>query len=70
MRSTRCACGLGNMTVKHVILTCPKWREQRRAHLGEVHDLKQILTNQQGATAAIRMILATDILAQFREVGR
>ena len=65
--SARCACDTATMTVRHVLLACPRWREQRRELLLEGQsDLRAILSGGSSATAAIRMVLRTGILAQFR----
>ena len=59
VRSKRCACRMGNMTVKHVVLTCQNWAEERNTYLGGIErDLRTILSTREKATAAIRMILA------------
>ena len=69
VRSRRCACGMGDMTVRHVILVCQNWANERKTYLDRAdRDLKRILNTPEKATAAIRMILATEILAQFRAV--
>lgn len=59
------------MSVKHVLLTCPKWKEERRQmQRGKnTTDLKELLGESSAATAAIRMILPTDILSQFQAVA-
>jgi hypothetical protein len=53
--------------VRHVLLTCPKWRDVRETELREFgEDLREILGTKEGATAAIRMILKTGLLEQFK----
>ena len=67
--SRRCICGIGHMTVKHIILACLNWVPQRNAHIGKTErDLRTILGESATAAVAIRMILATGILEQFRAV--
>jgi exonuclease III len=71
IQSRRCTCGMGDMTVRHVILTCQDWAQERNTYLGETErDLKTILCTREKATAAIRMILATGILPQFKTIER
>jgi hypothetical protein len=65
--SKRCDCGREAMSVRHVLLTCPKWRDVRETELREFgEDLREILGTKEGATAAIRMILKTGLLEQFK----
>ncbi len=65
-----CECGRGRMSVKHVLLTCPKWRvERKEMQRGEnTTDLRKLLGTASAATAVIRMILSTGILTQFQAV--
>ena len=69
--SPRCACGLGTMTVQHVLLSCPIWSALRRRVLGALWstDIREILNNFKGATAAIQFVLQTNLLAQFSLVA-
>ena len=64
----RCECGNRSMTVKHVVLSCPRWEEERRVVFSRAGstDLREILNNSAGITATIRMILATNLLRQFQ----
>ncbi|EXJ76884.1 hypothetical protein A1O3_10529 [Capronia epimyces CBS 606.96] len=62
------------MTVEHVILKCRRWNELRarviRNNAGD--SLAAILSTRQGCLEAARLVLATDLLAQYRnyrEVG-
>ncbi len=66
-----CECGRGRMSVKHVLLTCPKWKVERKAmQRGEnTTDLRKLLGTMSAATAAIRMVLSTSILHQFQAVA-
>jgi hypothetical protein len=55
---------MGDMTVKHVILPCQNWADERDTYLNTAdRDLKTALSTPEKATTAIRMILATGILA-------
>ena len=60
------------MTVHHVLLDCPTWVEPRKELLGvfRTKDLRVLLNDRKGATAATKFILHTDILAQFRRIAR
>jgi hypothetical protein len=65
--SRRCACDEGAMTVRHVLLRCPTWRVIREEELGGFQgNIKRILNSSPGATAAIRLILKTKLLDQFK----
>src|SRR2546429_155206 len=50
----RCACGHAAMSVRHVLLSCPR---------DIARDLKEILGTKHGATAAISAVVQTDIPA-------
>jgi hypothetical protein len=63
----RCACGHAAMSVRHVLLSCPQWEREREEELGDMaRDLKEVLGIKHGATAAIRLILKTGLLEQFK----
>jgi hypothetical protein len=63
----RCACGHAAMSVRHVLLSCPRWEREREEELGErARDLKEVLGTRHGATAAIRLTLRTGLLEQFK----
>jgi hypothetical protein len=65
--SRRCACEEGAMTVRHVLLRCPTWRAIREEELADFRgDIRRILNTSPGATAAIRLILRTKLLNQFK----
>jgi hypothetical protein len=67
----RCACGHVTMSVRHVLLSCPQWEREREEELGDmVRDLKEILGIRHGATAAIRLILKTGLLEQFKATAQ
>jgi hypothetical protein len=69
VRSRRCACGMDDMTVKHIILSCQNWADERDTYLDTSdRGLRTILSTPERATAAIRVILATEIPTQFRDI--
>lgn len=62
VRSRRCACGMGDMTVKYIILSCKNLADERDTYLDTSdRDLKAVLSTPEKATAAIRVILATGV---------
>jgi hypothetical protein len=68
--SRRCACEEGAMTVRHVLLRCPTWRAIREEELANFRgDIRRILNTSPGATAAIRLILRTKLLDQFKTIA-
>jgi hypothetical protein len=53
--------------VRHVLLSCPQWDREREKELGDIaRDLKEVLGTKHGATAAIKLILKTGLLEQFK----
>jgi len=64
----RCACGhTAAISVRHVLLSCPRWVDKREEELGElIRDLREVLGTEYGATAAIRLTLRTGLLEQFK----
>jgi hypothetical protein len=55
--------------VRHVLLYCLLWARKREEKLGEIgmaKDLKVVLGIKYEATAAIRLILKTGLLEQFK----
>ena len=68
----RCACGhAAAMSVRHVLLSCPRWVDEREEELGEVaRDPKEVLGTEYGATAAIRLTLRTGLLEQFKATAQ
>jgi hypothetical protein len=59
------------MSVRHVLLSCPRWVNEREEELGElIRDLKEVLGTEYGATAAIRLILKTGLLEQFKATAQ
>ena len=55
-----------------MLLDCLTWIEPRNELLGDLRtkDLRFLLNDRKGAKAAIKLILHTDILAQFRPIAR
>jgi hypothetical protein len=69
VRSRRCACGMGDMTVKHIILSCQNWADERDTYLHTLdRDLTTVLSTPEKPTAAIRVVLVTEIPTQFRAI--
>lgn len=69
----RCACGHAAMSVRHVLLSCPRWKREREREeeLGDMaRNLKEILGTKHGVTAAIRLILKTGLLGQFKATAQ
>jgi hypothetical protein len=63
----RCAYGYAAMSVRHVLLSCSQWEREREEELRDItRDLKEVLRTKHGATAAIRLILKTGLLKQFK----
>ena len=60
------------MTVRHTLLICPRWRELRQRYLARLKtsDIRQLLNTPKGLKAAVRFILATNLLPQFQRVAR
>jgi hypothetical protein len=57
--------------VRHVLLSCPGWVDKRKEKLGElIRDLKEVLGTEYGVTAAIRLILRTGLLEQFKATAQ
>ena len=67
----RCACDHAAMSVRHILLSCPQWMREREEELGDMtRDLKEVLGTKHGATAAIRLILKTGLLEQFKATAQ
>jgi hypothetical protein len=64
--SGRCTCERGAMTVRHVLLICPTWQDIRQS-IGLLRkNLRWALTTREGASKAIKFILRTGLLEQFK----
>jgi hypothetical protein len=63
IQSKKCACDQDKMSVRHILLFCPQWENEREKELEDIRrDLKEILRIKHGATAIIRLILKIDLL--------
>jgi hypothetical protein len=62
----RCTCERGAMTVRHVLLACPKWQDTRQDYALIRKDIKWALTTREGTSKAIGFVLQTGLLEQFR----
>lgn len=71
MATAACECGMGRMSVKHVLLACPRWRNERREMQQKKNttDIHELLGTAGAATAAIRMVLSIRLLDQFQAVA-
>ena len=65
-----CKCNRDQMLIKHILLTCSKWKiEQKMMHCEEnITNLRKLLEIMSVTTAIIQMILSTSILNQFQTV--
>ncbi|KAF7502714.1 hypothetical protein GJ744_005222 [Endocarpon pusillum] len=68
--SPDCECSEGAMTVKHVLLKCPRWSTEREELINPLRttSIKRILTSKAGGRAAIKLVQRTKILDQFKAV--
>jgi hypothetical protein len=56
----------GAMTVKHVLLICPRWQHIRQEIGLERRDIRWALTTREGASLVIKLVLKTGLLEQFQ----
>ncbi len=67
---TTCKCDRDQMSIKHVLLTCFRWKIEWKAMQWEenIMNLRKLLEIISAATMIIQMILSTSILNQFQAV--
>ncbi len=67
---TMCKCDRDQMSIKHVLLTCSKWKIEWKMMQYEenITNLKKLLEIMSAMTTIIWMILSTSILNQFQTV--
>ena len=63
-----CQCDENYMTIKHVLFSCSKWKKERRKMLQKtkITNMRRLFSERKAATAAMRIILTTDLLSQFQ----
>ena len=67
---TTCKCSRNQMLIKHVLLTCFRWKVEWKAMQWEenITNLRKLLEIMSAATTVIWMILSMSILNQFQAV--
>ena len=68
--TTMCKCNKDWMLIKHILLTCFRWKVEWKAMQWEenITNLRKLLEIMSAATTIIQMILSTSILNKFQAV--
>ena len=73
MESTECSCGRGQQDVRHILLHCTNQAVPRARHLTQGSrrelDYRSYLTRPDLAPKAVRFMLETGLLGQFRAIA-
>ena len=64
--SAGCPCGWSQLTVRHIVLHCPRYQRQTLLERCGTERLDEILSKPESATHAARWLVATGALEQFR----